>query len=67
MGWIVRKEGKDRRERYLTLTEKAYEMFPKWHEAASNVEITALKDINKEEIDIFNNILEKKMTNLEED
>lgn len=67
MGWIVRKEGKDKRERYLTLTEKAYEMFPKWNEAVSNVEITALKDINKEELDIFNNILEKMMTNLKED
>ena len=65
MGWVVRQEGKDKRERYLTLTEKAYEMFPKFHEAFSNVETNALKDITKEELDIFNDVLEKMMTNLE--
>ncbi len=65
MGWVVRQEGKDKREKHIKLTEKAYEMFPKLHEDFSNVEIDALKDINKEELDIFNNILEKMMKNLE--
>jgi len=65
MGWVVRQEGKDKRERYIKLTEKAYEMFPKWNEAFSNVEMNALKDISEEELDIFNNILEKMMKNLE--
>ncbi|MBF8982910.1 MarR family transcriptional regulator [Lutibacter sp. B2] len=65
MGWITRQEGKDKRERHIKLTEKAYEMFPTLCEASSNVQADALKDINKEELDIFNKVLEKMMKNLE--
>lgn len=65
MGWVIRSEGKDKRERLIKLTEKAYEMFPKWHETAQNIEVEAIKNIDKDELEIFNNILEKMMKNLE--
>lgn len=65
MGWVIREEGKDKRERHIKLTEKACEMFPKWHQAACNIEIEAINDIDEEELETFNNILEKMMKNLD--
>lgn len=65
IGWVVREEGSDKRERHIRLTEKACEMFPKWYHASSNLEIDAVKDIDKEQLNIFNNILEKIMKNLD--
>lgn len=65
MGLVIRDEGKDKRERLIKLTERAYEMFPKWHEVAQNLEIEAINNIDKDELEIFNNILEKMMKNLE--
>jgi len=65
MGWVIRQEGKDKRERHIKLTEKACDMFPKWYQAANNIEIEAINDIDKDELEIFNNILEKMMKNLE--
>ena len=40
-------------------------MFPKWHQAASNIVIEAINDIDKDDLEIFNNILEKMMKNLD--
>lgn len=65
MGLVIRTEGKDKRERLIKLTEKAYEMFPKWHEAARDLEVEAISNIDKDELEIFNNVLEKMMKNLE--
>ena len=65
MGLVIRSEGKDKRERLIELTEKTYEMFPKWHEADQNIQIEATKNIDKDELEIFNNILDKMMKNLE--
>lgn len=65
MGLVIRNEGKDKRERIIKLTEKAYEMFPKWHEEAKNIEIEAINNIAKEELEIFNSVLEKMMNNLD--
>ena len=64
MGWITREYGNDKREKHIKLTEKAYEMFIKWHEVDNNIEIDAIKDISKDELDIFNNVLEKMIKNL---
>lgn len=64
MGWVVRKAGKDKRERNISLTENALAMFPKWYQAANYIEIEAIKDIGKEELEIFSNVLEKMMKNL---
>lgn len=66
MGLVIRSEGKDKRERIIKLTEKAYEMFPKWHEEAKNIQIEAIKNIDKEELEIFNSVLEKMMNNLDQ-
>jgi len=64
MGLVIRTEGQDKRERLIELTEKAYEMFPKWYEAASSIELEAINNISKEEIENFRNTLEKMMMNL---
>jgi len=65
MGWVIREYGQDKRERHIKLTEKAYEMFEKWHQVANNIEIDATKDISKDELDIFNKVLEKIIKNLD--
>ncbi|MDR3596686.1 MarR family transcriptional regulator [Clostridium sp.] len=64
MGLVMRTEGKDKRERHIELTEKAYEMFPQWCEAATSIELEAINNISEEELEIFNNVLEKMMMNL---
>ncbi|GAA0071007.1 MarR family transcriptional regulator [Clostridium sardiniense] len=65
MGLISRKEGQDKREKLIELTEKAYEMYPRLYEESNSVELKALKDIDKEELEIFDKVLEKMMKNLE--
>jgi len=65
MGWVIREEGKDRREKHIKLTEKAYDMFPKLNEMTDSVELDALKGITEEELDNFNSTLDKMMKNLE--
>jgi len=65
IGWVIREAGKDKRERYIKLTEKACDMFPKWHQAANNLELEAINDIDKEELDIFTKVLKKMMKNLQ--
>lgn len=65
MGWVIREAGEDKREKRIKLTEKACEMFPKWYQADNNVEIAALKDIDKDELAIFNNVLKKMLKNLD--
>lgn len=64
MGLVIRTEGKDKRERNIELTEKSYKMFPKWYEAATTTELEAINNISDEEVEIFNNVLEKMMMNL---
>lgn len=63
-GWVIRTEGKDKRERHIELTEKSYEMFPKWYEVATSIELEAINNVSDEEVEIFNNVLEKMMMNL---
>jgi len=64
MGWVIRQAGNDKREKHIRLTENALDMFPKWYEAASFIEIEAIKDIDKDELEIFSNVLQKMMKNL---
>jgi DNA-binding MarR family transcriptional regulator len=64
MGLVIRTEGKDKREKNIKLTEKANEEFPKWYEAAISVELESISSISEEEVDIFNKVVEKMMTNL---
>jgi len=65
VGLVIREAGSDRRERYIKLTEKACGMFLKWNQAANILEKEAINDIDKEELDIFNKVLEKMMKNLQ--
>lgn len=64
MGWVTREYGNNKREKHIKLTEKAYEMFIKWNLVSDNIEVEATKDISKDELDVFNNILEKMIKNL---
>ena len=64
MGWVTREYGNNKREKHIKLTEKAYEMFIKWNAVSDNIEVDAKKDISKDELDIFNNVLEKMIKNL---
>ena len=64
MDLVIRTEGKDKRERLIELTEKAKEQFPKWYEAATSIELEAVSNISEEELEIFNKVLEKIMSNL---
>lgn len=64
MGLVIRTEGKNKREKNIQLTEKAEEQFTKWYEAAISVEVESITNISEEELEIFNKVLEKMMTNL---
>ena len=64
MGLVIRTEGKDKRERNIELTEKSNEMFTQWYDAAISIELEAINNISKEEMEQFNNTLEKIMSNL---
>lgn len=64
LGWVIREAGNDRRERHIQLTENALNMFPKWYQVADYIEMEAIKDIDKDELEIFSRVLEKMMKNL---
>lgn len=64
-GFIIRKAGKDKREKLIELTEKAYEMFPKLYEAASEVEEEARQGVTQEELDYVSSVLQKMKNNLD--
>ena len=64
IGLVIRTEGKDKREKHIELTEEAYEQFHKWYEVATSIELEAINDISEEELEIFNNVLQKMMINL---
>lgn len=65
MGLVIREVGKDKREKNIKLTEKSYEMFPKWYQASHHIEIEAIEDITTEELELFNRVLEKMIQNLD--
>ncbi|WP_103104736.1 MarR family winged helix-turn-helix transcriptional regulator [Brevibacillus reuszeri] len=64
MGWIIRSEGDDKRERYVSLSPQAIERFPEWLQAASELETVALRDLDEEELATFNRVLKKMNDNL---
>ncbi|WP_289138111.1 MarR family winged helix-turn-helix transcriptional regulator [uncultured Brevibacillus sp.] len=64
MGWIIRSEGNDKRERYVSLSPQAIERFPEWLQAASELEAIALRDLDEEELATFNRVLKKMNDNL---
>ncbi|WP_444508888.1 MarR family winged helix-turn-helix transcriptional regulator, partial [Enterobacter mori] len=46
MGWIIRTEGKDRREKLISLSETAIKMIPVWQEEVDTFEEKTLEGIN---------------------
>ncbi|MGG2065311.1 MarR family winged helix-turn-helix transcriptional regulator [Bacillus sp. S14(2024)] len=65
IGWIIRKEGRDRREKLISLSETAREMIPMWQEEVDSFEEKALQDINTEELLRAFDVLQKVIRNLD--
>ncbi|WP_440603968.1 MarR family winged helix-turn-helix transcriptional regulator [Bacillus sp. GB_SG_008] len=65
MGWITRKEGTDRREKLISLSETALVMIPMWQEEVDSFEEKALQDINDEELRRAFHVLQKVIRNLD--
>ncbi|AFS79734.1 transcriptional regulator, MarR family [Gottschalkia acidurici 9a] len=65
MGWVIREDGDDKREKYIRLTEKAYDIYPRWDEASREIETACTENITKGELNIFNSVLERMIRNLE--
>ncbi|MEI4828554.1 MarR family transcriptional regulator [Bacillus sp. FJAT-53711] len=65
IGWIIRKEGRDRREKLISLSETAQEMIPMWQEEVDSFEEKALQDINNEELLRAFDVLQKVIRNLD--
>ncbi|MCP1124208.1 MarR family transcriptional regulator [Bacillus sp. AFS018417] len=65
MGWITRKEGTDRREKLISLSETALAMIPMWQEEVDSFEEKALQDINDEELRRAFHVLQKVIRNLD--
>ena len=65
IGWIIRKEGRDRREKLISLSETAQEMIPMWQEEVDSFEEKALQDINDEELLRAFDVLQKIIRNLD--
>ncbi|MFD0770152.1 MarR family winged helix-turn-helix transcriptional regulator [Bacillus sp. CGMCC 1.60114] len=65
IGWILRKEGTDRREKLISLSETAIAMIPTWQEEVDSFEEKALQDINDEELLRAFDVLQKVIRNLD--
>lgn len=65
IGWIIRKEGTDRREKLISLSETALAMIPMWQEEVDSFEEKALQDINDEELLRAFDLLQKVIRNLD--
>ncbi len=64
MGWIIRTEGKDRREKLISLSETALEMIPVWQQEVVAFEEKALQNISKEEMQRTFQVLQTIIQNL---
>lgn len=65
-GWVIKEEGTDRRERKVSLSSAAYEQFATWQKTSDKLEVNALKNINKGDLEIFTKVLQQMMDNLQE-
>lgn len=65
-GWVIKEEGTDRRERKVSLSSAAYEQFATWQKASDKLEVNALKNINKGDLEIFTKVLQQMMDNLQD-
>ncbi|PFB79230.1 MarR family transcriptional regulator [Bacillus anthracis] len=65
MGWIIRTEGKDRREKLISLSETAIKMIPVWQEEVDTFEEKTLEGINEEELHQAFQVLQQIIKNLD--
>ncbi|HZG14219.1 MAG TPA: MarR family transcriptional regulator [Candidatus Bathyarchaeia archaeon] len=65
LGWVVRTEGKNKRERKVSLTPEAQELFPTWQKAAFEVDAVAIDNISEEDLAVFDRVLKQIFDNLD--
>ncbi|WP_134683733.1 MarR family winged helix-turn-helix transcriptional regulator [Brevibacillus migulae] len=65
LGWVVRTEGKNKRERKVSLTQEAQELFPVWQKAAFDVDAVALRNISEKDLEVFTKVLNQIYQNLD--
>jgi MarR family transcriptional regulator for hemolysin len=65
MGWVIRSEGEDKRERYVSLSAAAQEKFPEWLAAATNLENMAMLNIDENDLIAFHRVIKKINENLD--
>jgi len=61
---IVRKEGSDKREKMIHLTDKAINQIDDWQEKIISFENKVIKDISDEELEIAHQVFQKMMNNM---
>lgn len=66
-GWVIKEEGIDRRERKISLSSAAYEQLATWQKTSDRLEVKALKNIDKEDLEIFTKVLQQMMNNLQDE
>jgi DNA-binding MarR family transcriptional regulator len=64
-GWIKRESGKDRRERFVMLTQKAREKYDEWLKVSQDMEAKASAGISEKELFIFRRVIEQMHENLD--
>ncbi|BBB91445.1 MAG TPA: MarR family transcriptional regulator [Methylomusa anaerophila] len=63
-GWVIRStDDKDKREKKVTLTDKARSHLPIWLQTVIDLETQELKGISNEDLVIFNRVLEQILQN----
>ena len=65
MGWIIRTEGKDRREKLISLSETAIKMIPVWQEEVDTFEEKTLEGINEDDLHQAFQVLQQIIKNLD--
>lgn len=66
MGWIIRTEGKDRREKLISLSETAMELIPVWQEEVDTFEEKALEGISEDDLQQAFQVLQQIIKNLDD-
>ncbi|KIL45272.1 MarR family winged helix-turn-helix transcriptional regulator [Jeotgalibacillus soli] len=56
-GWIIRKPGKDKRERYIHLTEAAINKYPEWEAAVSTINHQLVNGLSETEQEQMKDLL----------
>jgi MarR family transcriptional regulator for hemolysin len=65
-GWIHREAGKDRRERFVRLTQEAKEQYQDWLEVTNTMEKKVIAGISEEELKTFKLVAQQMNLNLDQ-